>query len=443
MNLQQKAPLRARILQLGSSSLFSTVLRGSGLAFVIQVLGTGLKYLLQVFSARWMGAAQYGAFTYVYNWALLFAVLVGFGVSSSALRFVPQYVARQEWHFLRGFVARSTQIVWLSGLALALAGGLFLRQIGAEISWLSILLGAAIIPLTGLVYHQSQLLRGLKDIFFAFMPTRILQPLLAIGLMFSLWRLWGAPSSQMALAVMLLSLILTALMQNVSLTKLLPAQSAALAAQFETPLWLKVSLPMMVTATAVAFINQIDIAIVGIFLPSAQVGIYAAATKTAALVSFLLVSVNAIVAPLISELFARREYQKLFTLARTATYWMLLPVLAVALLLALAGRFILAWFGPEFVQAYPPLMVLVGGQLVNALTGPVGYLTDLTGHQNYSARVYLTAALLAMILNFALVPRLGILGASIGTAAALAASNLWLYYFVYTNILKKGGNSST
>ena len=116
---------------------------------------------------------------------------------------------------------------------------------------------------------------------------------------------------------------------------------------------------------------------------------------------------------------------------------MLIPVLAVVIFLALAGKYILSWFGPEFVQAYWPLMVLAFGHLVNALTGPVGYLTELTGHQNYSAKVYSTSAVISVILNFLLVPRFGILGASIGTSAALVTSNVWLYYFVYSNILKK------
>ncbi|GAB4502306.1 MAG: lipopolysaccharide biosynthesis protein [Anaerolineales bacterium] len=417
--------------------LSATLLRGSGLAFAIQVLGTGLKYLFQVLAARWMGADEFGVFTYLYNWALLFAVLVGLGLSSAAIRFVPEYVAHQNWDFLRGFVGRSTQIVFWSGGAIAVLCALFLRQMDAQISLPLILLGSLTIPLTGLALHQSQLLRGMKDIFFAFTPTRVVQPLLAILFLFAVWRIFGAPSSLLALTVTALSLLLVAILQNISLHRLLPAQTRSAAPRFESAAWLRVSLPMMVTAISAAFISQMDIAMVGIFLPPAQVGIYAAASKTAALVTFVLLSVNAIVAPLIAELFAQKEFAKLFTLARTATFWMTLPVLALTLFLALAGRFVLGWFGPQFPQAYPALMVLAGGQLVNALTGPVGYLTELTGHQNVSARVYLAAAALALALNFWLVPRLGILGASIGTAAALIFSNLSLYIFVYTKVLHK------
>ena len=425
------------IRQMFRSQISSPLLWGSGIAFAIQVFGTGIKYVLQILFARWMGASEYGIFSYAYNWSLLLSVAAGLGLTSSAIRFVPEYIAKQSWSLLNGFIARSNQIVFGSGLIIALIGAGIAWQTTTGNTRLTLLLGLLIVPLTGLATHQSQLLRGMKNIFWAFTPTRVIQPALAMLLAFVLMRVLGGISSTTALIVTALSILLVTLIQSLSIVRIVPKNAQNFQSQFETRTWLKISMPMLISAVAFTFINQIDIIMVGFFREPAQVGIYAAAAKTATLVSFVLVSVNAIVAPLISELFTLKEYRKLMVLARTATYWMFVPVFAVTTFLALFGKHILNLFGPEFVQGYWPLMILAGGQLVNALTGPVGYITELTGHQNYSARVYLAAALLAVILNFALVPRLGILGASIGTAAALSASNLWLYFFVYSKILKK------
>jgi len=429
-----KTLLRER---LRGSPMFSMLLRGSSVAFALQIFGAGAKYLLQIFAARWMGPDEFGSFTYIYNWALIFTILSGLGISSAALRFVPEYKANQAWNLLRGFVQRSTHITILSGILAALAYAVFLWLSGEETRWEILAAGMLIVILTGLTTHQSQLMRGLKDILFAFTPTRVLQPTLGILFLFAAWRVFGALSSLPALTSMAASLALVAVAQVFGLQKILPSLARSAPPRFETEKWLRVSLPMLTTAVSYAFISQIDIALVGIWLPPAQVGLYAAASKTAMLVSVLLVSVNAIVAPMIAELFAQQEMEKLSRLTRTATQWMTLPVLGATVILALTGRSVLGWFGSRFSDAYPALMILTLGQLVNALTGPVGYLTELTGHQQVSARIYLLAAALAVTLNIWLIPRLGILGAAIGTATAFSASNLALYVFVYVKVLKK------
>ena len=71
-----------------------------------------------------------------------------------------------------------------------------------------------------------------------------------------------------------------------------------------------------------------------------------------------------------------------------------------------------AAFGAEYSAAYLPLVILSIGQLVNAGTGSVAYLLNMSGHEQDTMRVYFVAALVNAVLNFILVPKYGMFGAA-------------------------------
>ena len=82
----------------------------------------------------------------------------------------------------------------------------------------------------------------------------------------------------------------------------------------------------------------------------------------------------------------------------------------------------------RYVEA--PLVLLVIGQAINALSGPVGYLLLMTGHQMVAARIITACALLKVVLNIALIPAYGAAGAAAASAVMLIALNGALYVVV-------------
>ena len=73
------------------SDLGQVVLAGASAALVLRAGGAGLKYLMEILFARWLGAEEYGAFAYAYNWAQLLSIFAGLGLVTTTLRFVPEY----------------------------------------------------------------------------------------------------------------------------------------------------------------------------------------------------------------------------------------------------------------------------------------------------------------------------------------------------------------
>lgn len=417
--------------RLKRQDMLSALVRGAGVAFLLHAMGTGLKYVTQVLLARWMGAAEYGVYAYAFTWANLLSVLATLGFTTGSLRFVPEYLAKEDWAHLRGFIRRVRQLVLLAGVLLAGVGGvllLWLRPL--QMSTAALLLGMILVPLLALMSVQMEMVRGTRRIALAYAPPMVVQPTLALVVAFLVLNALGGLTGAAAIGASGLSLLLVLGVQGWGLVHALPRGVALASPSYETAQWWRVSFPLLLVSGSLIVLNQADILMLGIFLGPKEAGIYTAATKTAALVSFVLVAVNAVVAPMISELHTKGDRKGLQAVVRTATRWMFWPSLGAVLGLLLFGKTVLGLFGPEFGEGYWALALLAFGQLVNASVGPVGYLVSLTGHQDLSARVYGMSALVNAGLNALLIPMWGLVGAALATMVTMVLWNVWLYSLV-------------
>jgi O-antigen/teichoic acid export membrane protein len=82
----------------------------------------------------------------------------------------------------------------------------------------------------------------------------------------------------------------------------------------------------------------------------------------------------------------------------------------------------MAFFGPGFEHALPALLILIGGQLVNAATGPVSVLLELSGRERTALRLSVIVTIASMPTLWVAVGLWGMEGAA--TVQALAVS-IW------------------
>ena len=416
---------------LWQQDMLATLARGAGIAFIIQAGGTGLKYLTQVLLARWMGASEYGVYAYALTWANLLSVFATLGFTTGVLRFVPEYLARKDWAHLHGFIRRVRQLVFLAGLVLAAVGSLVLLLLRSpRMDVYALLLGMGLIPWLALMSVQMEMVRGTRRIALAYTPPMLLQPVLALGTAFFVLRVLGALTGVATIGAFMLAVLAVLGVQSWGLIRAVPREVVLAPPHYGSRKWLRVSFPLLLVAGSFIVLNQSDILMIGVFIGHEEAGIYTAASKTAALVSFMLVAVNAIVAPMIAEFHAKGDRVKLQEMVSAATRWMFWASLAAALGLVLFGRAVLNFFGQEFTAGYWALVILSSGQLVNASVGPVGYLMSLTGYQNISARVYGLSALVNVSLNALLIPIWGLLGAALATTVTMVLWNVWFCILV-------------
>lgn len=408
------------------SNIGKTILAGASAALVLRAGGAGLKYLMEILFARWLGAEEYGAFAYAYNWAQLLSVLAGLGLVTTVLRYVPEYRSGQAWAKLRGLVVQSQLLTVAAGTALFGLGALVLWMVPYEHGW-TLLLGFACLVPMALINVQSSLVRGLKQISAAFVGKYVLWPVGSIAVVYGLLQFAETPSGRLATGGVAAALSLIALGQMGLVRRVFPGEVWSAPADVSaTRQWLLVSTPLLLMSGFQIVLNRADVLMVGTLLGATDAGLYNAGARTGRLLAFLLSAFNAIAAPMIGEYWADGDLEALEDLVTTVVRWVFWPSLVLAAGLFAFSKQILGLFGKEFVSAWPVLVLVGTGQLVHAVTGPVGYLMGLTGHERESAWVFGGSAVLNVLLNLLLIPFFGLVGSAAATMTSVSVQNLWL-----------------
>ena len=176
--------------------------------------------------------------------------------------------------------------------------------------------------------------------------------------------------------------------------------------------------------------NRLDVLVLGALGGADQVGPYYVAVQLAGIALYGLNAVNTILAPLTTQHYAAGDSGVLSRLVQRAATITFGVTTICAVALATSGYWILARFGPGFTQGYMPLLVLLGGQCVNAAVGPVGYLMTMTSFERQAPVIFGVGAFFNLLLSVFLVPRYGMLGAAWAATAGTVIWNVVALIFV-------------
>ena len=421
-----------------NKSILNVFLTGSAIAFLIQSIGVALKYVTQVLLARWLGVDAYGDYALIFSWVEVFALLSGAGFTLSVLRFIPQYQSLEDFPKLFGILKLSQWFVLATGIFIAVVGLLIFNLfLPFQFESKLVVIGLLIIPILSLSLLRVEILRSFKNLINAYTPSLIIYPILFIS-MVGLLQLYKIElTSFLVLSSLLCALLITIIIQGILIrrqTKRLGHGLVGIHSVYQTKSWLIISAPLFLITVFSIIQNKIDILLIGFLLEPESVGLYMAVTKTALLVSFVFIATNAIVAPLISDLYTKKDFAQLQRLIKMTTSLTSFVALLAAVFLMIVGRHVLGLFGEEFVNGYSVLIILLLGQLINASAGPVGYLVSLTGFQNKAAFVVGVGLIVNVLLLLVLIPIYGTIGAAISAFTTLVFMNLGLSYIAKTNL---------
>lgn len=417
----------------------SALALGAGTVLLARVVGTGLNYFLQILLARWAGPASYGAYSYAMAWTAVLSTLSGLGLPQAVVRFIPEYESTLRWSFLRGLVQRTEHLVGLASSALAILGiagviGL-LPEARDSLVRVPLIVGFALIPARGLMNLQTRLCIARHQLRAAYVLPNLFRPLFMIGAAALIVLVLDAPLTATTIVVLAsIPVVIVWLVQRWVFRRRLPAAYQDATAAHEVVHWLRAALPMLLITGFLLLLSHTDLLMIGMLADVQDVGLYKVATKTAGLVSFPLLAINAVAAPRFAALHATDDAHQLQHLVRIFAHWIFWPSVVIAMaLFALSDR-VLSLFGPAFVSARPTLFVLMLGHVVSAGTGSVGYLLNMTGHHNHAALIYGTCALGNIAFNAVGIYYLGMMGAAIATTLSMACWNVWLYRVVRSQL---------
>lgn len=420
-----------------------TIARGAGVVFVGTLLGSVLRYLFQIAIARMLGAQSFGIFSLGFTIFRWISIIAEIGLLSGVVRYVALFRAGGDTARVKGTILLALRLVFLSssGLGLLLfllagpvAQGIFHEpELAGALRWF-----ALAIPFTTPATVMLYSIQGFKIMEHTIVVKEILSPLgrlLLLVLLFLLGeQLYGAVATYTFVA------ILATVLAYYFLTRTFPPLSdRALRPIYESKEILTFSYPILFSQVLTFANLWMDSTFLGYFRTSQQVGIYSAAQRTAFLSSLIMLSFNAIFAPVISGLCAEERFDELGYHFRSITKWMFTINLPICLAMLLFAEPLMGIFGSQFASGATSLRILSLGWLIMSATGPTNRTIAMSGRSKLNLANILVAFALHVALNLFLIPRHGIVGAAwattistgLGSVVTCLEVNLLLRIFPY------------
>ena len=403
----------------------------AGLILMLRVFAAGMNYVGVICLARWLSLSDFGIYGSIMSAVGFGAVAVQFGSTLTAIRYLGEYQVHQEQGKAHGIIRYSERGV----LLIALVTSTVLGGACATTAWLGYfptgcvwLLGLAVLPAFALTDVQSAIMRSFDQILPALLPKDVIWrsciPLFA-------FMLFVYCPAHLRLPILLvlsaLSLSVFALWQHWHLHSTLPSAIKSATPDYDQKSWWSTSIPIWLLLMSRISFRTLDVVIVALLLNPAAAGIYFAASRTSELLGFVLSSLNLIVGPNISKLYAADKKAELTQYLAVSSVVIFTPALVMFAACALFPELILSIFGSQFEDGKWVLIVMAFGQLFNAATGSVGVMLNMTGHEKINARIMITTAPFTAAAMFLFAWQFGMIGAAIAAAGGIVTWNVLLW----------------
>jgi len=280
----------------------------------------------------------------------------------------------------------------------------------------------------------AETFRGLHDIKHASLFEGLLDGLVFFGMLGVLHVLYTRGDLSQVILLAIAASCMNIFVASIILRKVLKARQHTTGVYenpFEIRQLLSTAWPLWVTSITLFVLAQTDLWIMGMLREQSEVGVYGAVRRLAVLVSISLMVANSVIPPLIAELNANEEHDKLERVLRaTATVAALPALFALALFIFAAEPILRIIYGEYYAAGASILILLSLGQLVNVWCGSCGYVLMMTGHQIAMMKISILCGAISVALAFYLIPGFGGPGAAASVSTGLIIQNLLMLFAV-------------
>lgn len=407
-------------------------LRGSVLLFGGRMVGVLLNFVTQILAVRYLSKADYGVYGLAVSVVAATALVTAFGFPRAASRYFPIYLEH-------GQTRRFRSTLWLMLGALVGVGSLIVLAVILSWQWDWGLLPedetvqTVVVILIFLTICNAMdsllvaLFAVLADPWAIFYRRHLVGPGLKLA---GAAIVVGIGGDVFAFAIgQLIAGLIGMLVNIVLLWQLLrnlgrPQEPSA----DDAPEYSEI-----LGYSGVLFLSDVSFLLRGALIPvfisfyhaREQIAAYQAVLPVAKLNELVLVTFTVMFVPGVAKLFARRDFEEMAVYQRTFNVWVVLLTFPMFILcFAGAERLTLLLFGEDYRDSADILAVLALGFFVNAALGSSLRMLRVVGSFRMLLGIDLLVAVIALGLNFWLIPPLGAWGGALAAGAAYALQSV-------------------
>jgi O-antigen/teichoic acid export membrane protein len=414
----------ARIFVL--ASLRRRLLSGAAWALAGKATNVVLGLAVSALLARLLSPSDMGAYFLAFSVVTVAAMTARMGLENAVVKVVAENLGRLHLTLAR----RALEPVYI----LTAVGGLL---VGALLSFgVGPVLAAGafespslarVVPLLGLwvlaLAFQivlAEIFRGLHDIRWATILGPTATTVLSALAFTILWVAVGRVGLPVVVVISAGAAGLTAIAAAILLQRRVRTLQGGPDRSVPIRVVFKESWPLLVTNAAAIVATQVDLWVVGAFRPDSEVAIYGAAARVVLLVSISLTIANQVLPPIIGELNAQGQVERLQKILRSAATIAGLPALAIlAVFVFFGGPLLELVFGPHYRAGALVLAILSLGRCVGVYVGACEFTLIMTGNQRTIAVITAVTALVLAFGALAVVDRYGLVGVAIISSATV------------------------
>ncbi len=405
------------------------------------MFGTGFnivaRLLYNVLIARLLGPRDVGIYYLALTVADLIGVVAAAGMETTIVRYLAWHRVDGDWGAFRGtlrFAIRVACVIaalgtlGLFGLAPQVALGIFHKP-------------EAIVPLRIMAlfvpfYALETLLLAATQSFNEMKYKALIQSTLnpALRLFLILPAFFMDNKLFYVLSVYIFTLLVCTTLAYLALRRCIPVNLRDYLPKTHYRELVQYSYPLFFFNILTLLTLYSDSLFVAHYRSSAEMGIYSVCIRLVVVTSFILPVINQTWAPLMSEFYRKKQMEHVSHNFKLVTLWALQIYIPVLLMFLIVPGRILDLFGHGFRAAAPCLVILMVGQFINNLTGPVGLVLTISGWTKLQFWNAFVIVVLQSALAVVLIPRLGLTGAALANAAAAVSVNLLRVFQVWTRL---------
>ena len=410
------------------------IAKGTLIIFLGLFIGELLNFLTRIIIVRNLTPSEYGIFSLVVVIVLLSTRLSSLGLQAGITRYLSFFRARKDHGKILGTVVSSIKISSISSII-----SFFILFFGAQLISIIFHNPELVYPLK--VYSIAlpfllmtiifiSIYRGLEraDVHFIFQEIiRNLSIILGmVVLLFIGFTLYNV------VYIYLISAVLTCVTLAIYsykrffrfLKKHVPSPMGKQILFFSFPVLARI------------FSNQIitwsDVLMLGYFKESDVVGMYNVSLLLANYMIVFLTAATFLYFPLSTKLYSSNKHATFSRIYSVVTKWIFSATLPAALILFLFPSQVLGFlYGSDYISAGFALSILAMGFMVHIFLGPNTETLMVVGKTKFIMYAAMSSAIINIILNLLFIPNMGMIGAAIASAIALAYINLLISIKLY------------